>query len=266
MAIKDSALPAASALSRADIVAVTQGGVTSKSTVGALADMVQAAPPNSQTGTTYTLVFSDQNKTVEMSNAAANVLTVPLNSAVPFEVGIAIPVAQMGAGRTSIAATGGVTIRTGSTLVLRGQYAVAWLIKRATDEWVLVGDLVGTKKEAFLIAASDLVTDITAATGKASFPMPYDFYVTEIFASLESALQSAGSIFTVDVNDDGSTLLSTKVTIDNGEYSSLTAATAAVVTSAPVLVAKGSKMSVDVDQVGTAGARGLVVALVGYPA
>jgi hypothetical protein len=61
--------------------------------------------------------------------------------------------------------------------------------------------------------------------------MPYDFTVTAVRASLTSA-RSSGNIFTVDINESGTTILSTKLTIDNGEKTSTTAATAAVISDA----------------------------------
>ncbi len=95
-----------------------------------------------QTGTSYTLVLADRGKMVEMNNAAANTLTVPPNSSVAFPVDTRIDVSQYGAGQTSIAAGAGVTIRSsGGKLKLTGQYSGATLWKRATNEWVLYGDI-----------------------------------------------------------------------------------------------------------------------------
>jgi hypothetical protein len=89
----------------------------------------------------YTLVLADSGDLVEMSNASANNLTVPLNSSVAFPVGAQIHILQTGAGQTTVVATGGVTINASPGLKLRGQWSAATLIKRATDTWVLVGDL-----------------------------------------------------------------------------------------------------------------------------
>jgi hypothetical protein len=90
----------------------------------------------------YTLVLSDANKVIEMNVASANVLTVPTNASVAFPIGTMIGIDQLGAGQTTITPAGGVTIRSsGSLLKLSGQYSSATLRKRATDEWVLVGDL-----------------------------------------------------------------------------------------------------------------------------
>ena len=89
----------------------------------------------------YVLVLADANTIVEMNVGTANTLTVPLNSGVAFPIGTVIEVYQLGAGQTTITATGGVTIRTPDTLKIDGQYATAALRKRATDEWVLDGRL-----------------------------------------------------------------------------------------------------------------------------
>jgi len=96
---------------------------------------------NEQTAS-YTLVLSDAGKIVEMNVGSANNLTVPLDSSVVFPVGSNITILQTGAGQTTIVATGGVTINSTPGLKLRAQWSSATLIKRATDTWVAIGDLV----------------------------------------------------------------------------------------------------------------------------
>ena len=91
--------------------------------------------------------------------------------------------------------------------------------------------------------------------------MPYAFTVTEVFASLGTA-QTSGSIFTVDINEGGTSILSTKLTIDNTETDSDTAATPAVISDASL--ARRAIMTVDIDQVGDGAAKGLKVTLVGH--
>lgn len=96
---------------------------------------------NRQTAS-YTLVLSDADKLVEMNVGSANNLNVPLNSSVAFSVGTQILLAQYGAGQTTVVATSGVTIRSnGGKLKLNVQYSGATLIKIATDEWYLFGDI-----------------------------------------------------------------------------------------------------------------------------
>lgn len=89
----------------------------------------------------YTAAMVDRGTVVEMNVAGANNFTVPPNSSVAFDVGTVIQVHQYGAGATTIVAGAGVTLRSPSTLVLRTQYATAVLRKRATDEWIVSGDL-----------------------------------------------------------------------------------------------------------------------------
>jgi hypothetical protein len=98
---------------------------------------------NDQTGTTYTLVLADAGKWVRCSNASAIALTVPPNSSVAFPVGTVVTISQAGAGAVTITAGSGVTInkRSALTLVTNGQYAVAGIMKSATDTWTAFGDL-----------------------------------------------------------------------------------------------------------------------------
>lgn len=96
---------------------------------------------NPQTAS-YTAAIGDKNNAVEMNVATANTFTLPLNSSVAFPIGTSILVYQEGVGLTTIAASSGVTLKSRSvSLALSGQYAVARVIKRATDTWVLTGDV-----------------------------------------------------------------------------------------------------------------------------
>jgi hypothetical protein len=131
-----------------DITAVTAGtglsggGTTGDVTVSFDYSAGNQAIENAQTGTTYTLVLSDAGKMVTMTNASANTLTVPPNADVAFPINTRIDLIQYGAGNTTIAAGSGVTIySSGSKLKLTGQYSGASLWKKATNTWVLIGDI-----------------------------------------------------------------------------------------------------------------------------
>jgi hypothetical protein len=97
---------------------------------------------NAQTGTTYTLVLTDADKLVTLSNAAAITLTVPTNASVAFPVGTNIDLVQLGAGQVTVSGTP--TLRYTPTAKFRAQYSGASLVKLATDEWLLVGDLASS--------------------------------------------------------------------------------------------------------------------------
>ena len=95
----------------------------------------------SQTGTTYTLVIGDAYDIVERSNASANILEIPSNAVVPFDIGTQIHIIQVGTGQTTIQSTAGAVINSSNGLKLRTQWSVATLIKRATNTWIATGDL-----------------------------------------------------------------------------------------------------------------------------
>lgn len=116
--------------------------------------------------------------------------------------------------------------------------------------------------QSIIVACSDETTALAAGAGKVTFRMPYAFTVTAVRASLKTA-QSSGSAITVDINEAGVSILSTKITIDNTERTSTTAATAPVI-SDPSL-ADDAEITIDLDQVGDGTAKGLKVALIGTP-
>lgn len=122
------------------------------------------------------------------------------------------------------------------------------------------GAVATTMKVAIGIACSDETTALTTGTAKATFRMPFAMTVTEVRATLTTA-QTAGSIFTVDINESGTTIISTKLTIDNNEKTSTTAATPPVISDSSL--ADDAEMTVDIDQIGTSGATGLKIWIIG---
>lgn len=109
------------------------------------------------------------------------------------------------------------------------------------------------------IACSDETTAITAGTAKATFRMPYAATLVGVRASLTTA-QASGNIFTVDINEGGTSVLSTKLTIDNTEKTSTTAVSPAVISDAAL--ADDAEITIDVDQIGNGTATGLKVTLI----
>jgi len=107
----------------------TKEGVPSRTTI-------------SQKTAGYTLAaLSERDSMIEMNSASAITLTVPTNATVAYPVGTSIDILRVGAGAVDVAASAGVTINATPGLKLRAQWSSATLIKRATDTWVLVGDL-----------------------------------------------------------------------------------------------------------------------------
>ena len=119
--------------------------------------------------------------------------------------------------------------------------------------------------QAIIIALSDESSDLETGTNVTQFRMPYAFNLTEIpRASVSTA--PAGAVITVDINAGASTpatILSTKLTIDAGEKTSVTASTPAVLSS--TTLANDDIVTFDIDQIGSSTAGvGLKVALIGF--
>lgn len=115
-------------------------GVASAASIAVTNNVVYHVQTNATTGA-YTLVLADDGKVVEMSNASGTTLTIPLNSSVAFPVGTQIVIIQTGAGQTTIAGAVGVTVNGTPGLKLRAQYSSCVCLKRATDTWIVLGDL-----------------------------------------------------------------------------------------------------------------------------
>ena len=116
--------------------------------------------------------------------------------------------------------------------------------------------------ESFMMACSDETTALTAGTNKVKFRMPYAFTVTEVRASLSTAGTGA-QLVTVDINESGTSILSTKITIDATETTSVTAATVPVISDASL--ADDAEMTVDIDLIDTGGvSKGLKVSIIGH--
>jgi hypothetical protein len=78
---------------------------------------------------------------IECNKATGFTVTIPANSTTAFPVGTSIDLLQVGAGQVTIAGAAGVTVNATPGLKLRAQWSSATLFKRATDTWVVMGDL-----------------------------------------------------------------------------------------------------------------------------
>ena len=113
---------------------------------------------------------------------------------------------------------------------------------------------------SFVIACSDETSDLTTGE-KVVFRMPYAYTVEAVRASLTTAA-TGGTLLTVDINEAGTTILSTKLTIDASETTSTTAATPAVISDSAL--ADDAQMTIDIDAIGSTNTgKGLKVYLIG---
>jgi hypothetical protein len=113
-------------------------------------------------------------------------------------------------------------------------------------------------QDVYIIACSDETTALTTGTAKVTFRMPTAGTLTAVKATVTTA--PVGSDLIVDINEAGTSVLSTKLSIDDGEKTSETAATPPVISDSAL--ADDAEITIDIDQVGsgTAGA-GLKVTL-----
>lgn len=96
---------------------------------------------NVQGGTSYTLAIADVGKLIEMTSSSANTVTIPPESSVAFALYSVIHIVQSGTGQTSLVEGAGVTILKTDTLNARTQNSWVSVIKTATNNWRLTGDV-----------------------------------------------------------------------------------------------------------------------------
>ena len=113
---------------------------------------------------------------------------------------------------------------------------------------------------SFVIACSDETSDLETGT-VSTFRMPYAYTVEAVRASLTTAA-TGGTLLTVDINEAGTTILSTKLTIDASSTTSTTAATPAVISDSAL--ANDAQMTIDIDAIGSTNTgKGLKVYIIG---
>ena len=149
------------------------------------------------------------------------------------------------------------------TAFVDADYVYFYDISAGVWKKMLVSNFRQTIKpiESFDFALSDESTDLTTGTAKVTYRMPYAFTITAVRSSVNTA--PTGSTLIVDINEGGTTILSTKLSIDASEKTSTTAATAAVISDASL--ADDAEITFDIDQIGsTIAGKGLKVSVIGY--
>lgn len=111
----------------------------------------------------------------------------------------------------------------------------------------------------FCVALSDETTALTTGTKVVTIRAPYAFTITSIRGSVNTV--SSSGLPTVDIKESGTTIFSTKLTIDASELTSVTAAAPAVISD--TAIADDAEITFDINTAGT-GAKGLKVWIYGY--
>ena len=90
----------------------------------------------------YNLGLADAGQTLLINSTNDVIITVPLNSSVPFAIGQRLDVVRLNTGNVTFAGAVGVTINSkNSNKKIAARYSGATLIKYDTNTWVLIGDL-----------------------------------------------------------------------------------------------------------------------------
>lgn len=146
-----------------------------------------------------------------------------------------------------------------------GSYLVASDITDKVDK-ITGSSLLADTKLALLdheilgIACSDTSTDLTTGE-KIAFDMPFSCVLTRVYGSLTTP--ATGNALTVDIEDEGTSILNAVLSIANGANNGETSVFAAA--AANYAFTKGDLISIDIDQVGsTAAGKGLIIFLEGY--
>lgn len=226
----------------------------------------------------------DMHNTLILANSP-NPITITMRAntggSADWKEGQFFSVMQVGAGQVTLAVEGGggqLNVPASFEAKTRAQRSIisATNIAPDADAWVAAGDMLRVASapdlQCFeLIDRTVLLTaDIATGNGKDSLVLPYGLLLDTvanggIYATLSTA-QASGTPLTIDVNRNGTSILATKLTFDSNERSTTTAATPPVLVAGGDVLAKGDEITIDVDQVGAAGARGLRVYLVGQRA
>lgn len=152
--------------------------------------------------------------------------------------------------------------------------AGAWVFYTPKEGWLLTsqadlgklykfegGSLIlmgGAEPEVIIVAISDESTALTTGSAKVTFRMPFAMTLTAVRASLSVASSSGNPTF--DVNENGTSIFSTALSIDASEKTSVTAATPAVISDSGL--ADDAEITIDIDTAGT-GAKGAKIYLIG---
>ncbi|WP_143048239.1 hypothetical protein [Stenotrophomonas maltophilia] len=231
-----------------------------------------------------TTLAGDMHNTLILANSATPItLAIRANTGggADWKAGQFFSVMQVGAGQVTLAIEGGggqLNVPTNFEAKTRAQRSIisATSIAPDADAWVAAGDMLRTAAvpdlQCFeLIDRTVLLgTNIAAGVTKDSLVLPYGLLLDPvanggIYATLSTA-QASGVVLTVDVKRNGTSILSTKLTFDNNERSTTTAAIPAAYDVNGNVLNKGDEITIDVVQIGTAVAKGLRVYLVGQRA
>lgn len=124
-----------------DVVYYNGSGWVNKN-VAAIPTTITSVTTGNQSTNVHSPLLADAGKIIEMNFSVANTVEVRANNQEAFPVGTQITIIQTGTGQTTISTNEeAVVINATPGKKLRAQWSSATLVKRATDTWIVIGDL-----------------------------------------------------------------------------------------------------------------------------
>jgi len=114
-----------------------------------------------------------------------------------------------------------------------------------------------TRRYVILPIVPSTNSNTVTSTIGGDFVMPFDGYVTEVGATVDTA--GVTGTMQIDINKNGTSILTTKITIDSTKKTSRTATTPAVIDTSMKGFSVGDIFTFDVDTIQTTPAKGLKV-------
>ena len=233
---------------------------------------------NAQTGTSYAIVGTsatasgDKGKLVTTSNASPVAVSIAAAGGAGFDALFSFKLCSIGVGATTITPATS-TIAGQATLVLYKGDCADINSDGANYHALVARDSIEVQLPVF-----DFTADVTTGDGKYYFlaGAASSKLVGKVLAAVQGQVITAGTTNTTDVqlarcaqaatgnacSGTVADMLSTKLTIDSGENTSATAATAAVINASNDDIAAGDVLRVDVDAISTTAPKGLMVHLI----
>lgn len=239
-----------------DVIAGT--GITF--TVDGGGDLTIAVDPSLRRLTvsaTRDLAASDNGATLYCTGTIT--LTVPSGLPDNFQCAVL----NVGTGIVTISQGASVTMLPGATVTLDNTGTANLTLASVLHSTGNAVQVVASEREraTIIVPLSDETTDLTTGTGKFTMRMPFGMVLTAVRANVNTA--PTGATIIVDINENGTSILGTKLSIDASEKTSTTAASAATITDTNL--ADDAEITFDIDQVGsTVPGKGLKVTLIGF--
>lgn len=114
------------------------GSIGSSGYSGSVGGFNSLQPVNIQTGTSYSLLYTDAGSIIEFFNSATSTVTIPPDGVLPFLTGQRVDILQRGSGPVFFVGGPGVTVNSPDVNFTNAPNAAASLVKTSVNEWALI--------------------------------------------------------------------------------------------------------------------------------